>query len=214
MVRSAKSNMLSALVVPEQMVKYQQAEMIAGRAIGPFLLPYHSRESFCGYTEEKFAFSNWSSGPCSHGCRSGKNFPRWLVHTACKPNQLDHWVRLTRVQVGGGSPFWGISCISTHSLSCFSVSLATDASGSWGCGAYWSPLWVCCPWNGLWSQVGITEKELLPIVQSGAESGLTSACGNYVITRRWSTSAHPGLAETPSLHICYGTCTCSLHTGM
>ncbi len=33
------------------------------------------------------------------------------------------------------------------------------------------PLWFCCPWNGLWSQVGITEKELLPIVLAVAVWG-------------------------------------------
>ena len=42
--------------------------------------------------------------------------------------------------------------------------MATDASGSWGCGAVWSQNWFHCPWNEAWAGVPITTKELVPIV--------------------------------------------------
>ena len=42
--------------------------------------------------------------------------------------------------------------------------LTTDASGSWGCGAFWSTYWVQLPWDASTAQSSITVKELVPIV--------------------------------------------------
>ena len=42
--------------------------------------------------------------------------------------------------------------------------VATDASGSWGCGAVWSQNWFHCPWNEAWAGVPINTIELVPIV--------------------------------------------------
>ena len=55
-----------------------------------------------------------------------------------------------------------------------SFHLYSDASGSFGCGAY-SPelsLWFKLPWLQSWVAVGITAKELVPIVVAAAIWGL------------------------------------------
>ena len=42
----------------------------------------------------------------------------------------------------------------------------TDASGSWGCGAFFEGRWLQLKWSPQWSEVQIMPKELLPIVLS------------------------------------------------
>ena len=44
------------------------------------------------------------------------------------------------------------------------VEFSSDASGSWGCRAVWGNQWIQPPWQEAWQSVGITAKELLPIV--------------------------------------------------
>ena len=53
------------------------------------------------------------------------------------------------------------------------VILTSDASGSWGCGAFSGVEWFQCLWNGRWTEVHITVKELIPIVIAGAIWGKT-----------------------------------------
>lgn len=50
------------------------------------------------------------------------------------------------------------------------VILTSDASGSWGCGAYYNSLclWLQYPWSSLTIDYHITAKELLPIVFAAA----------------------------------------------
>ena len=44
------------------------------------------------------------------------------------------------------------------------ITLTSDASGPWGCGAYWNTLWFQYQWSEHTFSYGITTKELLPIV--------------------------------------------------
>ena len=44
------------------------------------------------------------------------------------------------------------------------ITLTSDASGSWGCGAYWNTHWFQYQWSEHTFSYGITTKELLPIV--------------------------------------------------
>jgi len=44
----------------------------------------------------------------------------------------------------------------------------TDASGSWGCGGFFSEQWFQYVWTAEWSEIEIMAKELLPIVISCA----------------------------------------------
>ena len=45
-----------------------------------------------------------------------------------------------------------------------SVPLVSDASGSWGCGAFWGPHWFQWEWEGRAVDWSIAAKELLPIL--------------------------------------------------
>ena len=58
-------------------------------------------------------------------------------------------------------------CLAQHQPN-FDYHIQTDASDSWGCGAYFSSQWFQLPWSAEWSAVSIMAKELVPIVISCA----------------------------------------------
>ena len=62
--------------------------------------------------------------------------------------------------------FWnGVAIIRNPDAFTPDVVLCTDASGSWGCGAFWRTLWFQVPWHGLAiAGQSIAAKELFPIV--------------------------------------------------
>ena len=53
------------------------------------------------------------------------------------------------------------------------VFLTSDASGKWGCGAFWSSCWFQLAWSDTASteEVNITTKELIPTVIAAAMWG-------------------------------------------
>ena len=51
------------------------------------------------------------------------------------------------------------------------ISLVSDASGSWGCGAFWSPHWFQLQWDDRLQPLSIAVKELIPIVIAAAVFG-------------------------------------------
>ena len=51
------------------------------------------------------------------------------------------------------------------------IILTSDASGSWGCGAYYGVQWLQYPWSSLTRDYNITAKELLPTVLAAAVWG-------------------------------------------
>lgn len=44
------------------------------------------------------------------------------------------------------------------------ITVASDASGQWGCGAWWGPHWFQIQWSGTTKELQIAIKELLPVV--------------------------------------------------
>ena len=80
----------------------------------------------------------------------------------------DHFIRLNaafradllwwHVFIAGWN---GISLIPATAVS---VQVTSDASGSWGCGAFWDVNWFQLPWPEGWMDIPITAKELAPIV--------------------------------------------------
>ena len=58
--------------------------------------------------------------------------------------------------------------------------LVSDASGSWGCGAYFGNKWFALPWSSChsWAEVHISVQELLPIVIACAIWGGEMAAGH------------------------------------
>lgn len=51
------------------------------------------------------------------------------------------------------------------------VTIASDAAGSWGCGVWWNSAWFQAEWNEEWVSVSIVAKELIPIVLARAVWG-------------------------------------------
>ncbi len=69
-----------------------------------------------------------------------------------------------------------------------SIHLFSDASGTWGCGAYWNTKWLQLPWPQDWLQDNIATKELVPIVAAVAlwgqywhNSAIRCHCDNMAI---------------------------------
>ena len=61
-----------------------------------------------------------------------------------------------------------LQCTTTQPPIAHEFSIQTDASGSWGCGAFFKGRWPQLWWSPQWSGVHIMAKELLPIVLSCA----------------------------------------------
>ena len=109
----------------------------------------------------------------------GRIFLRRMIDVAHKAKQLDHWIHLT-TEFKSDLAWWqcfidcwnGLGMMRSVSADWSpNISFATDASGSWGCGACWDTRWLQCPWNGAWHDKGIAAKELLPILLAVAVWG-------------------------------------------
>ena len=120
-------------------------------------------------------------GKLSHACKvvvAGRLFLRRMIDTAKTARRLCHWIHLNS-DFHSDLEWWlvfldywnGRSMMEVHSAFRPDVTLWTDASGAWGCGAAWEHRWIQCPWNGIWQSESIATKELLPIVLAVAVWG-------------------------------------------
>ena len=98
----------------------------------------------------------------------GQTFLRGIIDALPHAVAQHHHVRLNagaRADILWWSMFierWnGISVIPSPAPS---VIFSSDASGSWGCGAAWGPLWFQIQWPPHWAGENIATKELVPIV--------------------------------------------------
>ena len=82
------------------------------------------------------------------------------------------------------------------------LALTSDASGSWGCGAWHGTAWFQIRWNERAQPLTIAEKELIPIIVACATWGqswqgkhITCYCDNQVVVAclRSRTSRHMGM---------------------
>ena len=101
--------------------------------------------------------------------RPGCTFVRRLIELVGAFQRGDHWIRinaLTRSDIQWWLRFmegWnGITLMPIARPE--AVPLESDASGSWGCGAHWGPLWFQWRWEGPAVEWQIAVKELLPIL--------------------------------------------------
>ncbi len=106
--------------------------------------------------------------------RAARTFLRRLIDLSMAVTQLEHFVRLNheaRFDIEWWYQFsskWnGITILQERSNNKM-VSLTSDASGSWGCGAYWDTKWFMFKWSGPVAECHITTKELVPIVMATA----------------------------------------------
>ena len=117
-------------------------------------------------------------GLISHTCKAvkaGRSFLRRLINLSTQVSGLDHYVRVNK---GARSDLeWWFRFVETwngrsmlHKLQRQNPQavLVSDASGSWGCGAFWVTRWFQLQWPAAVSEYHITVKELIPIVLAAA----------------------------------------------
>jgi len=117
-------------------------------------------------------------GVLSHACkvvRAGRSFLRRLIDRSTVVERLDHYVRLN-LPARSDIEWWyqfsskwnGSSMLTNINKRCPSAVVTSDASGTWGCGAWSEMEWFQLKWNSVVQGYHITVKEMLPIVIAAA----------------------------------------------
>ena len=106
--------------------------------------------------------------------RQGRTFVTRMYKVAAKVKELSYYTRLSKEFKS--DLFWwhyflehwnGLSLLrSAKNTIPADLSIQTDASGNWGCGAVCGNHWFQWPWPDVWWDVNIMAKELMPIVIS------------------------------------------------
>ena len=139
---------------------------------------HHLKDLIQGWKERKSCSKRELQsliGHLQHACkvvRYGRSFLRRMINLSTVAKKPHHHTRLSRsfrADLAWWSVFleaWnGISVMNSRSTAAPSVMLTSDASGSWGCGAFCSTgEWFQFQWPPEWSGVNITAKELFPLV--------------------------------------------------
>ena len=107
-------------------------------------------------------------GSLSHAAkvvRPGRAFLRRLIDLSTQAKELDHYIRLN-LDARSDIVWWncfveawnGTSLVTSILSNPPDITIATDASGSWGCGAVWGARWLQLQWSGLLPQAHIAIK--------------------------------------------------------
>ena len=94
-----------------------------------------------------------------------------MLDTAHSRQGLDSWIRLSN-EFKSDLIWWhtfvghwnGVSLLASHIAQPPAVTVFTDASGRWGCGATDGTNWLQCAWEEGWMETNIATKELAPII--------------------------------------------------
>ena len=106
--------------------------------------------------------------------RPGRSFVSRMYATAARVKELDFYTRLNR-EFRSDLAWWHTFMASWNGLSLFrrvphlslpDFCIQTDASGTWGCGAFLQGSWFQWQWPQNWASVSIMAKELVPILVS------------------------------------------------
>lgn len=105
--------------------------------------------------------------------RPGRTFVSRMYSVAAAVQELDYYTRLNK-EFRSDLHWWhlflgnwnGICFLPSPSIP--TITVQTDASGSWGCGGYSDGKWFQFPWPQEWNTEAIMAKELVPIVISCA----------------------------------------------
>ena len=116
-------------------------------------------------------------GHASTVVRPGRTFIRQLIELSKKPRLPSHKVRLN-LDCRADLAWWSNFIDGWNGVALFpglptGPTVVSDASGSWGCGAFCEPSvnWFQLEWYPSWRSVNIAAKELVPIVISAAVWG-------------------------------------------
>ena len=112
-------------------------------------------------------------GVLAHAARvikPGRSFTRRLIDLASSVSELHHHLHL-RHSAKADIAWWRIFAEDWNGVSFFtptspSIAFSSDASGSWGCGAFSPPQWFQLEWPEAWRPLNIAVKELLPIAMA------------------------------------------------
>ena len=110
--------------------------------------------------------------------KCGRTFTARMYATAAKVKELHYYTRLNK-EFRSDLAWWhafvqhwnGLSILHPLNLSPSQLTIQTDASGSWGCGAVFNHLWLQWKWPDTWAPRDIMAKELVPVVLSCAVWG-------------------------------------------
>jgi hypothetical protein len=148
-------------------------------------------------------------GTLQHACkviRPGRSFLRRTIALLSIAKQKHHHIRLN-AEFRSDMLWWKLFAekwngISLIIPSCPSdVTITSDASGTWGCGAWCDKLWFQLKWDSVTTQKHIAVKELIPILIAAFIWGplwhgkrVTSNCDNSavvaVLNSRYSRETH------------------------
>lgn len=123
-------------------------------------------------------------GSLHHACqvvKPGRSFLRRIIELSKVATQLHHHIRLN-AEFRSDLEWWALFLTEWNGVGMMSnvgwtqnrddVTVTSDASGSWGCGAYTSAgQWFQYKWPPSWASVHITAKELLPIIMASVVWG-------------------------------------------
>lgn len=111
----------------------------------------------------------------SKAVRQGRSFLRWLINLFMAVKPLDGYIRLNlaaRSDIKWWSMYvaqWnGTSMMTRFDKTHPTKMVTSDASGSWGCGAFCDSLWLQLQWPASMTQCHISVKEMIPVVISAA----------------------------------------------
>lgn len=126
-------------------------------------------ESLVGYLQD-----------ASKVIRSGRTFTRRLIDLLKANHHRAHSAHIRlNVEARSDIAWWhtfiqhwnGLSMMTDSRIKHPDISICSDASGSWGCGAYWGDSWFQHQWSPSTHSFNITIKELFPIVIAAATWG-------------------------------------------
>ena len=118
--------------------------------------------------------------------KCGRTFISRMYWTAARVRELHFYVRLNQ-DFRSDLHWWHTFLGSWNGLSFLRYvgpgcppdhSIQTDASGTWGCGAFFEGRWLQLPWPSAWISCNIMAKELVPIILS------CGVWGRYLTRRR------------------------------
>ena len=107
--------------------------------------------------------------------RPGRAFVRRMIDLSTSRSHMEAWLRLNQ-EFCSDLEWWfqlasswnGVSLLAPHKRECPDLEITSDASGSWGCGAFQGADWFQLQWENQSNPPNITVKELTPIVLGAA----------------------------------------------
>ena len=111
----------------------------------------------------------------SKAVRQGRSFLRRLIALSTAVKKLDNFVRLN-ISARSDIQWWSLFAArwnGTSMLMCFDranpqISVTSDASGTWGCGAYEGDKWLQFEWPTTMEASHISVREMIPVVMAAA----------------------------------------------